>query len=191
MNQFQFRHYWQTTPCFYLLALKSCLMPQSLSNRYYEEFQRWFWSAVLHFKPRTTAFEYKSEEQGKEEGWDWMVWLGSMTWCWFLVCVAVAVEWSWRNSQENEWMYIRDVLGAPFNSLCPVDLIQCVLQNELVFILGIVAVSDKLAAFFLLLSHSNQLFPPSWPTQKRNRVSSFNPFSWLHTIKHPGSADGW
>lgn len=141
MNQFQFRHYWQTTPCFYLLALKSCLMPQSLSNRYYKEFQRWFWSVVLHFKPRTTAFEYKSEEQGKEEGWDWVVWLGSMMWCWFLVCVAVAVEWSWRISQENEWMNIRDVLGALFNSLCPVDLIQCVLQNELVFILGIVTVS--------------------------------------------------
>lgn len=53
-------------------------------------------------------------KQGKEEGWDWMVWLGSMTWCWFLVCVAVAVEWSWRNSQENEWMneYQR-CLGCP------------------------------------------------------------------------------
>ena len=39
-----------------------------------------------------------------------------------------------------EWTNIRDVLDALVNSLC-VDLIQCLLQNELLFILGIVGVS--------------------------------------------------
>lgn len=57
-------------------------------------------------------------------------------------------------------MNLRDVLDAPVNSLC-VDLIQCLLQNELVFILGIVSLFIKLADFLLLFRHSNQLFAPS------------------------------
>lgn len=57
MPEFQFRHGWQTDTCFYLLALKSCLMPLSPDDRYYEEFQRRFRSGMFRFTPRRYLFQ--------------------------------------------------------------------------------------------------------------------------------------
>lgn len=128
MPEFQFRHHWQTDSCFYLWALKSCLMTLKsgwqILRRVSEMVQTW--DAPLHPQekcyPEQQTLDTRHEEQGKEEGWCWVVGLGSTTQWRFLVreiapCVGDCS--CWMDLDKFTWIeWISEMFWMPQLTAC-------------------------------------------------------------------------